>query len=110
MAKIDYEFEQNKLYKQEISLKEFATRLNTNTSYLSDIINRFHNKTYIEYVNYYRIQDVINMMENKSHQKYSLEAIAELAGFKSEKTFSRVFKKTTGLSPSFYRKNINNAG
>ena len=108
LTKIEYEFEQNKIFKQDISLKKLATRLNTNTSYLSDIINSYHNKSFPEFINHYRIQDVIKMMESENHKKYSLGAIAEMAGFNSEKTFSCVFKKTTGLSPGFYRKNINN--
>ena len=107
LTKIEYEFNQNKIYKNDINLKEFANHINTNTSYLSDIFNNYHKKTFTEFVNNYRVQETINLMTNKEYQKYTLTAIGEMSGFSSEKTFNRVFKKNTGLTPGFYRKNLN---
>jgi len=109
LTKIEYELNHNKIYKKDINLKDLASLLNTNTTYLSDIINSCYNKTFSEYINNFRIQEVIKMMKKEEYQKYTLSAIGEMAGFSSEKTFSRVFKRVTGLSPSFYRKNIKNA-
>ena len=37
--------------------------------------------------------------------KYTMDAIAQLSGFNNRATFNTAFKKNTGVSPSFFKKN-----
>ena len=41
---------------------------------------------------------------SSSYRKYTIEHIADLAGFTSSNAFYRAFKKFTGLTPSYYIK------
>ena len=46
------------------------------------------------------------LKENKKLRSYTIQAIAEEIGFKKAESFSKAFKKRTGLNPSFYIKQI----
>ncbi len=37
---------------------------------------------------------------------YNIEKIAQITGFESQQYFARVFKKHTGMTPSYYRANL----
>ncbi len=104
LAKIENEFDKNKIYKENITLKELAEKLNTNTSYLSGIFNNVYKKSFSDFINQYRIKEAIELFENPDFDKFSTDAIGLESGFNSGKTFVRVFKKQIGVTPSYYRK------
>ncbi|HIW73286.1 MAG TPA: AraC family transcriptional regulator [Firmicutes bacterium] len=93
--------EQN--YMHHLSLEDVAEALNFAPSYFARFFKRFTNTTFLSYLNTYRINkaqwSLIN--ENKG-----ITEISEDVGFGSVKTFNRLFKATTGMSPSEYRKSI----
>lgn len=92
---------------QKTSLITVAKKLNTNTTYLSQIINEQKGMTFKNYITELRINYVIRKLKNdKIMQSYTIKAIAEDLGFKSEGAFSRAFKKQTGIYPSYYIKNL----
>ncbi len=41
---------------------------------------------------------------------YSIEGIADMAGFQSKSVFNRVFKEAVGIHPSVFRKATSAAG
>ncbi|MEM6720825.1 MAG: helix-turn-helix domain-containing protein [Bacteroidota bacterium] len=89
------------------SLTSVAKKLNTNTSYLSKTINAHKGMTFINYITKLRIDYALqNLKNNKVLRSYSIKAIAEELGFKSEGAFSRAFKKQTGIYPSYFIKNL----
>jgi len=80
-----------------------AKKLNTNTAYLSQYFNQVMQKTFSEYTQELRIQYVLQKLVDAPYfRKYTLQAIAEEVGYKDAKTFVRVFKKQTNLSPNYY--------
>ncbi|PTX60853.1 AraC-like DNA-binding protein [Kordia periserrulae] len=94
---------------QSCTLNSVAKKIDTNTSYLSKIINEHKGMSFANYVNAYRIDKVLTKLKaEKKYQKYTLKYIAEQFGFSRHETFSRVFKKQTGISPSNYLKKIKN--
>ncbi|WP_131450915.1 helix-turn-helix domain-containing protein [Chryseobacterium sp. FH1] len=102
-------FERNEEYiNPSTSLNQLAENLNTNTKYLSEIINTHKNKNFHSYINELRINYVINKLNNNPiYLKYKVSHLAEEAGFSSHSLFSTVFKQVTGLSPaSFIKSNI----
>ena len=101
-GKLEQLMEQEQLYlNPDLTLADLVQRLGTNRTYLSDYISRQLGTTFYDYVNRLRIERrVIPMM--KSHENYTLEHMAEQAGFKSVATFRRAFKKLTGILPSEY--------
>lgn len=89
------------------TLNAVAKEINTNTSYLSKIINEYKEKSFSKYINEYRINTALERLKNdEKYQRYTIEYIAEEFGFSRPETFSRVFKKQTGISPSYYMKKI----
>lgn len=101
-------FEKNEEYlKKEISLQLLAEYLNTNTKYLSEIINTYKDKNFYAYINELRVTYIINQLKNNSlYLKYKVSHLAEMAGFSSHSLFSTVFKQVTGLSPASFIKSI----
>jgi AraC-like DNA-binding protein len=98
-------FELNKVFKDpELSLDKLAGMLNTNNKYISQIINESFNKSFINYVNEYRIREARKLLADPDFSQYTIETVAEMVGFKSKSAFNRSFKKITGLTPSFFQK------
>jgi len=92
-----------------ISLNLLAENLNTNTKYLSEIINTYKHKNFHSYINELRINYTIRKIRaNPVYLKYKVSHLAEEAGFSSHSLFSTVFKQVTGDSPATFIKNIKN--
>lgn len=86
-----------------------AKKIGTNTSYLSKVINSHFGKNFNTYINDLRINYAIVRIKNDVlFRSYSIQSIAEEIGYKSADSFTKYFKKDTGLNPSFYIKNIKN--
>ncbi|WP_158871347.1 helix-turn-helix domain-containing protein [Maribellus comscasis] len=100
-------FEKDKIYKQaDISIINLAKMLNTNTSYLSSIINHHFEEPFKTIVNKYRINEVRRILGSSEYNNYSIEGIAEEVGYKSRSTFYQSFKQITGLTPTQYIENV----
>lgn len=98
------DFEHKKTYlKQGITLQSLAKDFNTNTVYLSKIINTHKEKKFSDYLNDLRIDKcVVELQKESEFLKYTIEAIATEFGFNNENTFSIAFQKRMKLKPSFF--------
>jgi AraC-like DNA-binding protein len=97
----------NAFLPKNTSLTTVAKKLNTNTSYLSKTINAHKGMSFINYITKLRIDYALHNLKNdKILRSYSIKAIADELGFKSEGAFSRAFKKETGIYPSYFIKNL----
>lgn len=107
LEKIDA-FEKRESYlSTECSLGFMAEKLETNTSYLSKVINKYKKKTFTAYITELRINNsLIRLKNDKTLQSYTIKAIAEEFGFKRQETFSKAFKAQTGIYPSQYLKKL----
>ncbi|WP_370899670.1 tetratricopeptide repeat protein [Chryseobacterium gossypii] len=105
LAKLE-EFEKADLYtSNNMSLSYLAIYCETNTKYLSHIINKYKNKDFNNYVNELRIDFIIAKLRTEPrYRNYKIATLAEEAGFSSPNKFSTVFKKTTSMSPSLFIK------
>ncbi|MEM6719879.1 MAG: AraC family transcriptional regulator [Bacteroidota bacterium] len=93
--------------RNQITLSEVAKLINTNSKYLSRIINHYHQKNFNTYINDLRIEYLINKLNSdKNFRKYTISAIAEEGGFTNALSFSRAFTKKTGLKPSYFLKEL----
>ncbi|WP_046759333.1 AraC family transcriptional regulator [Kordia jejudonensis] len=102
-------FIKNKSYlKNQITLNDVAKLINTNTKYLSKIINHYQQKNFNTYINDLRIEYLIDRLNtDKNFRKYTISAIAEEGGFSNALSFSRAFTKKTSLKPSYFLKELN---
>lgn len=99
LEKINIYLEEN--YRNEISLDTVAEFVNLSTSYLSFIFKENSGLNFVDYVNQFRLKKAKELLKNSS---YNISQIAELSGYSSANSFSKVFKKYNGISPGQYRK------
>ncbi|WP_299891514.1 helix-turn-helix domain-containing protein [uncultured Lacinutrix sp.] len=98
---------ENNYLDNSITLGNLAKALNTNSSYLSKIINHYKQKNFNAYLTDLRIDYCIATLKtNKTIRSYTIKAIAEQVGFKNSESFSKAFYKKTGIYPSFFIKQI----
>ena len=102
------QFEKNKGFlNSSITLQNLAQDFNTNSKYLSIIINAKKEKTFIQYINDLKVDNIIYELKNDSNlRKYTINAIAEEAGFNTAESFSKAFFKRTGIKPSYFIKEL----
>jgi AraC-like DNA-binding protein len=82
-----------------------AAELNTNTKYLSYVINRHKCTDVKTYVNRLRINYIVDKLINDDkYRQYKISILAEECGFSSHSKFASVFKAVTDFSPSAYIK------
>lgn len=103
-------FEKNKSYKNStIGIQYLANEFNTNTKYLSLFVNEFKNKTFVNYINDLRIDNIVEELKTKPNlRKYTIAALAEEAGFNTAESFSNAFYKRTKIKPSYFIKELSN--
>ncbi len=95
--------------KKHYTLNSLAKEFNTNSAYLSKIINVYKNINFSNYLNNLRVDFAVNELTvNKSLRSYTIKAIAEEVGFKNAQSFSSAFHKRTGIYPSYFIKQLNN--
>lgn len=93
-----------KKYKdKDYSAKRLAEDLNTNTRYISAVVNvRFH-MNYTSYVNKYRIQEAMSLLVDKRYQDLNMEDISDMVGFSNRQSFYASFYKINGITPREYK-------
>jgi AraC-like DNA-binding protein len=88
----------------QVSLADLSEKLSVSTKHLSQVINQSFNKSFFDFINTYRIQEVQQILKESSDDKLTvLEAMYE-AGFNSKSSFNTAFKKETGQTPTEFRK------
>jgi AraC-like DNA-binding protein len=100
--------ETEKIYKDpKISLTDLALKLDVNPRKLSTFLNTQLNLSFFNYINSLRIEEAKKMLSDNQSDKNVLEILYEV-GFNNKSAFNRVFKESTGLTPTEYRQqNIN---
>ncbi|WP_198283107.1 AraC family transcriptional regulator [Aquimarina agarilytica] len=81
---------------------ELAQMLGVNSPELARLLNENIGMNFFEYVNYYRIQEFIQLAKNDNAKQFTFYGLAQEAGFNSKTTFNKSFKNLIGSSPSEY--------
>lgn len=89
-----------------LSLRRLATLVDTNTKYLSQVINHFRNENFLTFVNSYRIEEVKNRIREYQHKELTFFGVGQQCGFKNKSTFYKVFRDHTGLTPNAFAKKL----
>lgn len=85
----------------DMSIAYLASQFDTNTKYLSEVINRQKGKNFNSYVNELRINYIIEKLKTEPvYFNYKVSYLAEESGFSSHSSFATVFKSVTGISPT----------
>lgn len=106
-----HDFEvQNKFTKVGYNLNTLAKELQTNSSYLSKVINATRQMNFTNYINKLRVEYILDKLKTEPiFQRYTIRALAHEAGFNSTQSFTRAFTKYTKKTPTVYIKNLNQA-
>jgi AraC-like DNA-binding protein len=103
LARLKHAMEIDKLYLDpELNLARLSEQTGIQPKTISSILNQYHQTSFSDFVNDYRVQEVKRRMLDPSHQHLTISGIALESGFNSQATFQRAFKNITGVSPREY--------
>lgn len=101
---IDQHLQQDFAYRRpKYSLRNLAEETGLSEQVVSWAINQGGGKSFSDYINSLRIEEVKQSLAEKTNNTNILD-IAFNAGFSSKSTFNAVFKRNTGMTPSQYYK------
>lgn len=96
--------EEDKVYKNSsFSISELGKILQTNTKYLSTIINKEFGCSFTFLVNTHRIKEAEKMILDNQFSHLSFLGIAVEVGFTNKNSFTRAFKRHRGITPSQFK-------
>ncbi|WP_289391019.1 AraC family transcriptional regulator [uncultured Phocaeicola sp.] len=85
----------------KLSLNKLSDMIETNQTYLSNVVNRYFGCHLKDLVNTYRVEYAKELLRSG---KCPLEELPRRCGFLSRSTFYTSFKKVAGVSPKRYMK------
>lgn len=95
---------QKKYKDPDYSAKDLAKELNTNTRYLSAVVNSRFGMNYSCLLNEYRVRDAAHLLKDKRYEDRNIEEISAMVGFANRQSFYAAFYKNMGETPNSYRK------
>ncbi len=94
--------------KEDITLKDLADELSIPPHHLSIVINERLKQNFYNFINSYRVNDVIEKLCDPAHSEKNILNLAYESGFNSKATFNMAFKNITGKTPTEYKRSTNN--
>ncbi len=102
--KIDELRNSDEIFNQGFSLDRMSELLQEKPHYVSQVLNEVSGKPFSTWLAEARVERACALLGNPENKVLTIEAIANMTGFKSRTNFTAVFKKTTGLTPSEYHR------
>lgn len=94
------------IYKQnDLTKEKLAAQLNTNRTYLSQVINKYSGLSFTHFINSFRIEDAVHVLSDPNND-IPLKALSSDIGFNSTTTFYTAFQSSVGMTPSLYREKV----
>lgn len=98
--------QEEKVFTDNLLTKEkVAELLDTNRTYLSQIINEQTQQTFTQFVNGFRTKEAVRLLSDPDNQT-PLKAISAELGFNSMTTFYNQFQAAIGMTPTQYRNKV----
>lgn len=88
----------------DLTIQKLAAQINYPPKELSALINHSIGKHFFDFINEYRIQKAMSILENPLHENKTVLEILYEVGFNSKSSFNTAFKKYSNLTPIEYRK------
>lgn len=106
LVRIEQTMEKDKAFcDPNFSLSRLSEIVESNQTYVSQIINETYGKNFSDFLNDYRTREACErLLDTENYGNYTISGIAADVGYKAQSTFIRAFKKSTGLQPSVYQK------
>lgn len=91
--------------RSDFNLQMLADMVESNTKYVSWIINDTYKKNFKTLLNEHRIREACRRLSDTEHYgNMTIQAIYEELGYNSAAGFIQSFKKVNGMTPSMYQK------
>lgn len=87
-------------YSESIRIEEIARYVGLNRSYLSTLFKKHTGLSPLKYLQNFRLTKAAHLL---SMTQLSIASIAFSCGYQEPESFHKIFRQTTGLSPSQYR-------
>jgi YesN/AraC family two-component response regulator len=88
----------------KLTLNQLAKQIGSNEKYLSLFLNSKYEMNFSTYINSYRIEEAKQLLLQKETANFTIETIANMAGFHSKSSFNTGFKKSVGKTPSEFKR------
>jgi AraC-like DNA-binding protein len=88
-----------------LTLAALASHAGLPQKTVSVVLNQYMNKSFNEFVNEYRINEVKERLLKPESKSLTIAGLAYECGFNSQPTFQRAFKAIMGCSPSEFQSN-----
>ncbi len=90
-----------------VTVQSLSSTFETNSKYVSKVVNTYKEKTFVQYINDLRIEYALqSLKEDSKLQKYTIQALAVEFGFNNAESFSTAFYKKTGIKPVYFIKQL----
>lgn len=87
----------------DFSIERLADITDINSRYLSQVINDTYNRNFRSLLNEHRIREVQRrLLDTERWGSFTIQAIIQSVGYKSQSNFNKIFKQHTGVTPSMY--------
>tara|TARA_B110000091_G_scaffold213283_1_gene262192 strand:+ start:2628 stop:3074 length:447 start_codon:yes stop_codon:yes gene_type:complete len=98
-------FEKEKYYlNHRISLDKLIRRVGFSKKNIQNAIMDFSGKNFNDFVNEYRVDYSVKLINQNFLIKKNVKSLAEESGFNSHQTYYRAFRKKFGITPSEFNK------
>lgn len=91
----------------KLTVEELTKYLDVSNVTFSQVLNKFKNTSFYEYINHYRVLEFKQRLADGYNPNLTLLGLAEECGFSSKSSFYRAFKKETNMTPAQYEKKMN---
>ena len=88
-------------YAENISLADLSATINYNASYISTLFVTYTGVNFKTYLDNFRINLAVELLRSSNQ---TVADIAAHCGYENIRTFNNTFKRITGTTPSFVRK------
>ncbi len=102
--KLEQIFYEEKVYRESnLTLTKLSQKTKIPTYKISIVINKEFHKTFPEFVNYFRVREVVEKLHDNSKNNLTIEGLAYEVGFNTPSAFYHSFKKEMGQTPKQYK-------
>lgn len=84
----------------DLNISQTAFHFERTPSYISSVFKRQTGKSLLKYINAVRIEEAERLLQ----EGYSVTETAERVGYRESRTFIRIFKENTGITPGQMKK------
>lgn len=107
LKQLDKFEKEKKFLDKNLTLATMTVAFNSNSKYLSKVIYHHKGKGFVDYKNDLKIDYLIDLLKSSAtYRNYTISALGDLAGFSTTPRFTNAFLSRTGISVSYFIKQL----